>query len=72
MPPLTDAPGTSCLKSRGFDLYFFRFANILLRNRMMFMTMKKAIRIISVRYGLTGARVASSIIGKPKTMAGKF
>ena len=43
-----------------------------LRNRMTFITTKNTARIISVRTGLTGASVASSISGKPKTMAGKF
>ncbi len=39
---------------------------------MMFMMMKKIIRITSVSTGLTGAMVARNISGKPKTMAGKF
>ena len=39
---------------------------------MTFIAAKKTISISSVSTGFTGANVASSIIGKPNTMAGKF
>ena len=50
--------------------YFFR--NSLLRNRMTFITTRKRHSRIIVSTGFTGASVASSMIGKPNTMAGKF
>ena len=39
---------------------------------MMFITAKNATRMMSVIIGFFGARVASNIIGKPNTIAGKF
>ena len=52
-------------------LYFF-FLKILLRKRITFITRKNATRIASVSPGCLGAMVASSISGKPKTMAGCY
>ena len=52
--------------------FAFLRLKILLRKRMTFITKKKASRMPKVRYGFCGASVASSISGKPKTMAGKF
>ena len=52
--------------------YFAFFAKILLLKRIRFITAKKSTMITKVSMGFTGARVASSIMGKPKTMAGKF
>jgi hypothetical protein len=40
--------------------------------RITFITIKNKTRIIKVKAGFTGANVAKSIMGKPKTMAGKF
>ena len=52
--------------------YLFFFLNILLRNKIKFIIAKKITKMISVIMGFTGASVAKNIIGKPKTMAGKF
>jgi hypothetical protein len=43
-----------------------------LLNRIIFITTKKRINRIKQKMGFTGAIGASSIIGKPNTMAGKF
>lgn len=56
---------------RVFLLYLQREKS-LLRNRIRFITPKNTVRMTSVRTGFTGASVARSIRGKPKTMAGKF
>ena len=42
------------------------------RNKIRFITAKKAIKMTKVSIGCLGASVASSIMGKPKTMAGRF
>ena len=57
----------------GFVLisYCFRL-KMLLWNKITFMAAKKRARMMRVSTGFLGARVASSIMGKPKTMAGKF
>ena len=39
---------------------------------MIFITMKNPVMMSSVHSGFSGAKVASSIMGKPNTMAGKF
>ena len=54
-----------------FVLFFF-LLKINERKSNMFITAKNATRITSVSTGFTGASVASSIIGKPNTIAGKF
>ena len=41
-------------------------------NSNTFINKKNRISITNVNNGLTGASVANSIIGKPKTIAGKF
>jgi hypothetical protein len=41
-------------------------------NKIIFNTAKKTTKIIRVSIGFFGARVARNIIGKPKTIAGKF
>ena len=56
----------------GHDLPFLFFLKILLLKRMRFKTAKKTIKIMSVNKDFTGARVARNIIGKTKTIAGKF
>ena len=48
------------------------FLKILLLNKITFSTVKKAMKIISVKTGRTGAKVARNMIGRPKTIAGKF
>ena len=56
-----------------FDpLVFFLRLNILLLNRMIFITAKNKIKIIKVRIGFVGASTARNIIGNPNTIAGKF
>ena len=57
--------------SEGGVSYFFRL-KICARNRITSMTHRKADRMPRVSRGALGARLASSISGKPKTMAGKF
>ena len=52
--------------------FFFLNLKIKLLKRIMFITMKNRTRIAMVSTGFCGARVARSIIGKPKTIAGKF
>ena len=49
-----------------------RRLNIRLLNSITFITTKNTTSISSVSTGRTGASVASSIIGNPKTIAGKF
>ena len=58
-------------KAVAFIIYFL-FLKIKLRNRITFITRKNPSRMIQVSTGCLGARVASSIRGKPNTMAGKF
>ena len=53
-------------------LFYFFFLKICARNKITSITRKKANRMPRVSTGFLGARVASSIRGKPKTMAGKF
>ena len=52
--------------------YFFFRRKIKFLKRIRFITRKKATSTAKVSSGLTGARVARNIRGKPKTMAGKF
>ena len=39
---------------------------------MMFITAKKAMKIMNVKSSFPGAKVAKNIMGNPKAMAGKF
>ena len=52
--------------------YFFFRRKIKFLKRIRFITRKNPISTSRVTTGFTGARVASSMMGKPKTMAGKF
>ena len=56
----------------GFARFKFKFRKMKRRKRITFITMKNTARIRSVSTGSFGARAASSIMGKPKTMAGRF
>ena len=53
-------------------LCYFFLPKSLLRNSTTFSTAKATVTIPSVSTGALGAKVASSIMGKPSTMAGKF
>ena len=54
-------------------VYFFAFLRkMLFRNRMIFITTKSPAAIASTSHGFFGASVASSMIGKPRIIAGKF
>ena len=67
-----------CRRAQGYPpgafcyLFLLFLLKIRLRNSITFIAAKKTISISSVSTGFTGANVASSIIGKPNTMAGKF
>ena len=50
--------------------FLLRFLNIRERKRIIFITIKKPTKIISVKIGSLGASFASSISGKPNTIAG--
>ena len=63
------SPSLSSDGSLSFTAFFL---NMKLRNRRIFIARKKTTRMIKVSIGLVGAILARSIIGKPKTMAGKF
>ena len=56
----------------GSQRNLFFFLKILLLKRIIFITVKKITKMMSVRMGFSGASVARNIMGKPKTMAGKF
>ena len=54
------------------SVYFFLRRKICLRKSRICRAARKSTKMISVRYGLLGASVARSIMGKPRTMAGRF
>ena len=68
--PQKDPPAWE-IAGRRVTCYFF-FLKMQLRNSRMLITTRKAATMMRVRPGRVGAMVASSRMGKPKTMAGKF
>ena len=56
----------------GIIFGYFLLRKIHERNKSRFIAIKNNTKMIKVKMGLCGAKVANNIIGKPKTMAGKF